>query len=185
MRGYSILVSSTALCFFLGSFPGSAQDTKDASPAQSDPWYSPKKYNPAKLFKRDSKSANDQLASNGDLEVKLTHQLQVQEILAQDKNLQEACSDFRYLDECVASLRVSHSLKIEFSCLKWDVTGVKPKPVADSCAGPAGGKAMGLSRAIDLLKPDSDARAEARKLSGELTTTSKTRADRPGATRNR
>ncbi len=162
MRGYSILLSSTALCFFLGSISGSAQDTKDTSPAQSDPWYSPKKYNPAKLFKRDPKSASDQLASNGDLEVKLTHQLQVQEILPQDKNLQEACSDFKYLDECVASLRVSHSLKIEFSCLKWDVTGVKPKPVADSCAGPAGGKAMGLYRAIDLLKPDSNARAEAK-----------------------
>jgi len=99
MRGYSILLSSTALCFFLGSISGSAQDAKQAPATQSDPWYSPKKYNPAKLFKRDSKSANDQLASNGDLEVKLTHQLQVQEILAQDKNLQEACSDFRYLDE--------------------------------------------------------------------------------------
>jgi len=42
------------------------------------------------------------------------------------------------------------------------VTGVKPKPVSDSCAGPAGGKAMALHRAIDLLKPDSDAREEAR-----------------------
>src|SRR5260370_1577901 len=162
-RGQLRLVfASVALCFILGSFPGSAQETKDASPAQSDPWYSPKKYNPAKLFKRDSKSANDQLASNGDLEVRLTHQLQVQEILPPDKNLQEACSDFKYLDECVASLRVSHSLKMEFSCLKWDVTGAKPKPVADSCAGPAGGKAMGLYRAIDLLKPDSNARAEAK-----------------------
>jgi len=46
--------------------------------------------------------------------------------------------------------------------LKWDVTGAKPKPVADSCAGPAGGKAMGLYRAIDLLKPDSNARTEAK-----------------------
>src|SRR5467141_5456051 len=162
MRGYSILVSSTALCFFLGSFPSSAQDTKDAPAAQSDPWYNPKKYNPAKLFKRDPKSANDQLASNGDLEAKLTHQLQVQEILPQDKNLQDACSAFKYLDECVASLRLSRSLKIDFTCLKWDVTGVKPKPVSDSCAGPSDGKAMSLHRAIDLLKPDSDAREEAR-----------------------
>src|SRR6266478_9352014 len=163
MRRFTIVFSSATLCFFLGSLPGSMQDSKGTAPAsQSDPWYSPKKYNPAKLFKRDPKSANDRLASNGDLEVKLTHQLQVQEILAQDKNLQEACSDFRYLDECVASLRVSHSLKIEFSCLKWDVTGAKPKPVADSCAGPAGGKAMGLYRAIDLLKPDSNARTEAK-----------------------
>src|SRR5467141_1864076 len=162
MRGYSILVSSTALCFFLGSFPSSAQDTKDAPAAQSDPWYNPKKYNPAKLFKRDPKSANDQLASNGDLEAKLTRQLQVQEILPQDKNLQDACSSFNELTECVASLRVSHTLRIDFSCLKWDVTGVKPKPVSDSCAGPSGGKAMGLTRSIDLLKSDTDAKSQAR-----------------------
>jgi hypothetical protein len=163
MRHHLFVFSSTALCFFLGSFPGSAQDSKDAKPAsQSDPWYNPKKYNPAKLLKRDPKSANDQLASNGDLEAKLTHQLQVQEVLPRDQNLQDACSNFRYLDDCVSSLRVSHNLKIDFSCLKWDVTGVKPKPVSDSCAGPSDGKAMGLARSIDLLKPDSNARTEAR-----------------------
>jgi len=163
MRRFTIVFSSVTLCFFLGSLPGSMQDSKGTAPAsQSDPWYNPKKYNPAKLFRRDPKSANDQLASNGDLEAKLTHQLQVQEILPQDKNLQDACSAFKYLDDCVASLRVSHSLRIEFSCLKWDVTGVKPKPVADSCAGPSGGKAMSLARSIDLLKPDSDSRTEAK-----------------------
>jgi hypothetical protein len=42
------------------------------------------------------------------------------------------------------------------------VTGIKPKPVSDSCAGPSDGKAMGLARSIDLLKPDSNARSEAR-----------------------
>lgn len=162
MRHFTIVFSLATLCCFLGSFPGLAQDTKDAPAAQSDPWYNPKKYNPAKLFKRDTKSANDQLASNGDLEAKLTHQLQVQEILPQDRNLQDACSNFRYLDDCVASLRVSHTLKIDFSCLKWDVTGVKPKPVSDSCAGPVGGKAMSLERSVDLLKPDSNARSEAK-----------------------
>jgi hypothetical protein len=163
MRRYSFVFSSATLCLFLGSFPGSVQDSKDAAPAsQSGPWYNPKKYNPAKLFKRDPKSANDQLASNGDLEAKLTHQLQVQKILPQDKNLQDACSAFKYLDDCVASLRVSHSLRIDFSCLKWDVTGAKPKPAADSCAGPSGGKAMSLARSIDLLKPDSDAKTEAK-----------------------
>jgi hypothetical protein len=161
MRHFRIVFSSATLCFLLGAFPGSAQDTKDAPAARSAPWYSPKKYNPAKLLKRDPKSANDQLASNGDLEAKLTHQLQAQEILPQDKNLQDACSNFKYLNDCVASLRVSHSLKIDFSCLKWDVTGVKPKRVVDSCAGPSGGKAMGLTRSIDLLKPDSNAKTEA------------------------
>jgi len=164
MRRYSLVLASSALCFFLGSLSAPAQEgqgTKDGSATQSVPWYNPKKYNPAKLVKRDPKSANDQLASNGDLEARLTHQLQVQEILPQDKNLQDACSAFKELAVCVASLRVSHSLKIDFSCLKWDVTGVKPKPVADSCAGPAGGKAMGLAKAIDLLKPDSNTRTEA------------------------
>ncbi|SRR5258708_7220322 len=162
MSRYSIVLASSVLCFFLGVLPGQAQDTKDNSSQESPPWYNPKKYNPSKLFKRDPKSAGDQLAANGDLEAKLTHQLQVQEILPQDKNLQDACSAFKYLDDCVASLRVSRSLKVDFSCLKWDVTGVKPKPVADSCAGPAGGKAMGLYRAIDLLKPESNARTEAK-----------------------
>lgn len=162
MRRYSIVLVSAALCFFLGTLAGLAQDTKDNSSQGSPPWYNPKKYNPSKLFKRDPKFANDQLASDGDLEVKLTHQLQVQGFLPQDANLQDACSAYKYLDDCVASLRVSRSLKIEFTCLKWDVTGAKPKPVADSCAGPAGGKAMGLYRAIDLLKSDSNARAEAR-----------------------
>jgi hypothetical protein len=164
MRLYSLILAPSALCFFLGSLSAPAQEgqgTKDGAATQSVPWYNPKKYNPAKLVKRDPKSANDQLASNGDLEARLTHQLQVQEILPQDKNLQDACSAFKELAECVASLRVSHSLKIDFSCLKWDVTGVKPKPVADSCAGPAGGKAMSLPRAIDLLKPDSNAKTEA------------------------
>jgi hypothetical protein len=159
MKRYLFVFSSTALCFFLGSFPGSAQDTKEATAQQSDPWY--KRYNPAKLFKRDTKSASERLASDGDLEVKLTHQLQALGILPQDKNLQDACSDFKQLADCVASLRVSHTLQIDFSCLKWDVTGVKPKPVGDSCAGPSGGKAMSLYRSIDLLKPDSNARFEA------------------------
>ena len=162
MRRYTIVLSSAAVCLFLGSFPGSAQDPKDAPAPPSPAWYNPARYNPLKLLKRSSKSANEQLASNGDLEAKLMHQLQVQGILPQDKNLQDACSNFKELSDCVASLRVSHSLQIDFSCLKWDVTGVKPKPVADSCAGPSGGKAMSLYRSIDLLKSDSDARSEAR-----------------------
>jgi hypothetical protein len=161
MRRYCIVLSYAALYFCLASFSASAQDAKDVPAAPSPRWYNPAKYNPLKFIKRSPKSANDQLAANGDLEARLTHQLQVQGILPQDTNLQEACSTFKELAECVASLRVSRALRIEFSCLKWDVTGVKPRPVADSCAGPAGGKAMSFPRAIDLLKPNSDAKAEA------------------------
>lgn len=161
MKRYSIVFSSAALCFFLGTLWCSAQDAKGKSSQESLPWYNPKRYDPRKLMKRSPKSANDQLASNGDLEARLTHQLQVQGILPPGKDLQDACSTFKELADCVAALRVSHSLQIDFSCLKWDVTGMKPKPIADSCAGPSRGKAMSLYRSIDLLKPDSDAKSEA------------------------
>jgi hypothetical protein len=83
-------------------------------------------------------------------------------ILPADKELQDACSDFKDLANCIAVLRLNHNLQIEFTCLKWDVTGIKPKPVADSCAGPAGGKAMPLEKAVDLLKPDANARTESK-----------------------
>lgn len=133
------------------------QDTQDKSGAKSDPWYN--KVNPAKLFKH-YKSANDQLASDGHLEDKLSKQLRIQGVLGNDRELQDVCSDFKDLPNCVAVLRLSVSLPVEFTCLKWNVTGVKPKSAADSCAGPAGGKGMPLDRALDLLKPKLDVKKE-------------------------
>ncbi len=114
MRGYSIVLSSAALCFFLHTLSAPAQDAKSPPAEESPRWYNPKRYNPLKLINRGPKSANDQLASNGDLEVKVTHQLQVQGILPQGKDLQDVCSSFKYLDECLASLRVSRTLQIDF-----------------------------------------------------------------------
>ena len=133
------------------------QDTRDKSGGKSDPWYN--KANPAKLFKH-YKSANDQLASDGHLEDKLSKQLRIQGVLGADRELQDVCSDFKDLTNCVAVLRLSVSLPVEFTCLKWNVTGVKPKSAPDSCAGPAGGKAMPLDRALDLLKPKLDVKNE-------------------------
>lgn len=133
------------------------QDTQDKSGGKSDPWYN--KVNPTKLFKH-YKSANDQLASDGHLEDKLSKQLRIQGVLGADRELQDVCSDFKDLANCVAVLRLSVSLPVEFTCLKWNVTGVKPKSAPDSCAGPAGGKAMPLDRALDLLKPKLDVKTE-------------------------
>jgi hypothetical protein len=161
MRAYRIAVAIAALGISLGATSIAAQDSQDKAKDSSLAWYNPKRYNPAKLFNRNGNSANDQLASNGHLEDRLTKQLRIQGLLAQNKELQEVCSNFKDLAKCVAVLRLTHSLPVEFTCLKWNVTGVKPKSVADSCAGPAGGKAMALDRAVDLLKPDIDSRAEA------------------------
>src|SRR5437763_10854631 len=134
------------------------KDTPDQSSGKSDPWYN--KVNPVKLFKH-YKSANDQLASDGHLEDKLTKQLRIQGILAGERELQDVCSEFKDLPTCIAALRLSVSLVVDFTCLKWNVTGVKPKGVADSCAGPAGGKPMPLDRALGLLKPKLDVKTEA------------------------
>jgi hypothetical protein len=162
MRGYQSGLVFAALVILFGAPVASAQGTQDKSGGDSPRWYNPTRYNPMKLVKR-YKSANDQLASDGHLEDNLSKQLRMQGLLQPNKELQEVCSDFKDLANCIAVLRLTHSLPVEFTCLKWNVTGVKPKGVADSCAGPAGGKAMFLDRAVDLLKPDIDSRAEAAK----------------------
>ncbi len=177
MRGYRIGLAAAVILTLFGVAAMRAQDSQDKSSSSSQdkpstntpdkpssdtlPWYNPKRYNPKKLVKGEGNSANDQLASNGHLEDKLSKQLRIQGILGQDQELQAACSNFRELATCIAVLRLSKSLPVEFTCLKWNVTGVKPKGVADSCAGPAGGKAMPLDRSIDLLKPNADDRKEA------------------------
>jgi|SRR6516225_4710312 hypothetical protein len=190
MTGHRNHLAAAALVFVLGAAVVTAQDTQDKnaqekntqekntqekdtpekntpekdapeqSRGNSTPWYNPARYNPVKLFKR-SKSANDQLASNGQLEDNLSKQLRIQGILGEDKELQGVCSDFKDLPNCIAALRLSVSVPVDFTCLKWNVTGVKPKTGADSCAGPPAGRAMPLDRALDLLKPKLDARTEA------------------------
>ena len=162
MKGYRILPAIAALAILLGATSLASQDSPDKTGTSSPRWYNPTRYNPLKLIKRGPKSANDQLASDGHLEDKLTKQLRLLGILHAEKELQDVCSTFKELNDCIAVLRLTHSLQIEFTCLKWNVTGMKPKAVADSCAGPAGGKAMRLDKALDLLKPGVDARTEAK-----------------------
>ena len=161
MRSRSFLLAAALLSLCLAAEPMTADDSPGKSSGDAPRWYNPARYNPLKLFKRGSISANDQLASDGHLENKLTNQLRTQGILPATTELQEVCSTFRELAKCVAALHASHKLHVDFLCLKWDVTGTKPKAVPDACAGPAGGKAMRFDRAIDLLKPDSDSRTEA------------------------
>jgi hypothetical protein len=117
-------------------------------------------YNPVHWFKK-GPTASEQLTNNGDENKKLSSQLQA--ILPPKMSLIDACSFFKELKDCVATLHVSHNLKIRFNCLKWDVTGSQPTVggVA-ACRAPEGGKAMGLVKAIETFKPDVDARTEAK-----------------------
>ena len=141
----------------------SSSSPSSSSSSSSPAWYSPSRYNPAKLFKRDAKSADDQLAANEELEQKLTGQLRAHGVLDKTANLQDKCSIFKSLQTCIAVIRASKSLTVDFACLKWDVTGVKPEDVSNACAGPSDGKAMSFRDSISLLKPDADAKEEAAK----------------------
>jgi hypothetical protein len=161
-RGSRFLFAA-ASCLFSFSVAGFAhaqQESKQPTASSSPRWYNPTRYNPAKLFHR-GPTAVEQLASNDELEHRLTSQLEAHGVLGKDANLQAICSDFKALSGCISTLRASRNLKIDFLCLKWDVTGVKPKAVAESCAGPSDGKAMSLQKAIALLKPGADAKVEA------------------------
>jgi hypothetical protein len=159
MKRHRMVMAGAAVCLFLAE-PFVVLSKAKEPAEQETHWYSPSRYNPVKLFRR-PKTAEEQLSADAELESKLSTQLRAKGQLPQSMELRDACSNFSDLPHCVAVLRASRSLKIDFSCLKWDVTGVKPKPVSDSCAGPAGGKAMRFDRAIDLLKPDADSKHEA------------------------
>jgi delta 1-pyrroline-5-carboxylate dehydrogenase len=117
-------------------------------------------YNPIHWIKK-GPTASEQLAANSEQSKKLASQLQA--LLPPRTKLEDACTAFRQLNECVAALYVSRNLKIKFNCLKWDVTGVQPgSGNVISCSGPEDGKALSLAKAIQTLKPAADAKAEAK-----------------------
>jgi hypothetical protein len=113
-------------------------------------------YNPINWIKKPT--ASQQLAANSKEEKRLT--LQLQALLPPGTTLKDACTAFKSLDDCVASLYASHNLKIKFNCLKWDMTAVRPSGDVKSCEAPT--RAMTLHKAIRALKPDADAKTEAK-----------------------
>ncbi len=118
--------------------------------------------NPIKWVKKDPKSASDQLEAKDEQDKKLTAKFQAQGLLPAKTDLKDACATFRALDECVAALHVSHNLGVDFNCLKSNLTGVQTSADMSTCQGNAGDKAMSLVKAIHALKPDADAKAEAK-----------------------
>src|ERR1700756_5061804 len=117
-------------------------------------------YNPVHWLKK-GPTASEQLAANGDQSKKLASELQA--LLPPKTKLEDACTAFRQLTDCVAALHVSHNLKIKFNCLKWNMTGTQPtKGNVSTCIAPDSDKPLSLSKAIQALKPEADAKAEAK-----------------------
>jgi hypothetical protein len=143
MKSKWIIAGLIAALMFLGAAKSAAQS-----------------YNPVHWLKK-GPTASEQLAANSDQSKKLASELQA--ILPPKTKLEDACTGFRQLGECVAALHVSHNLKIRFNCLKWDVIGTQPvKGNVSACTAPDGGKPLSLNKAIQTLKPEADAKAEAK-----------------------
>ena len=143
MKAKVIVVGVVATSFFLGAACAAAQS-----------------FNPIHWIKK-SPTATEQLAANKDQNQKLA--LQLQAILPPRTSLNDTCLAFKSLNDCIAALHVSHNLKIRFACLKWHVTAVQSSGgTASACKAPERGRPVNLVKAIRLLKPDADARAEAK-----------------------
>jgi hypothetical protein len=184
MKKHGTFVAAAALCLLIGALPAAAQDPKGAgqdtsasssssssspssssSSSESTHWYSPsryKRYNPVKLFKRNSKPASEYLADNPEEQKKLTVQLQTHGLLPQGATLGESCSNFKSVEDCLAAIHASHNAGVKFQCLKWHLTAIEPGD-AGPCPALVGGNAESLAKAIGVLKPDADAAAEAKK----------------------
>lgn len=139
MKYKLLIISGTAASLLLGAAATAARS-----------------YNPMKWIKKPT--ASQQLESNSKAEKDLTMQLQA--LLPAHTTMKDACTAFKTLEDCVASLHASSTLQIKFNCVKWDVTAVRPSGDVKSCEAPP--KALALSQAIRGLKPDVTAKAEAK-----------------------
>jgi hypothetical protein len=118
--------------------------------------------NPIKWVKKDSKTSSEQLNANSDQDKKLTAKLQGEGVLPAKADVKDTCATFKGLSDCVAALHASHNLGLDFNCLRFDLTSVQIDADMSSCKNSGGDKGISLMKAIRLLKPSADAKAEAK-----------------------
>ena len=73
-----------------------------------------------------------------------------------------SCPTFKHLSDCVAALHASRNVGLDFRCIRADVTGVHTSDDLSGCKGPIGDKPVSLHEALKRLKPEIDAKSEAK-----------------------
>ncbi|MGB7284379.1 MAG: hypothetical protein WBE13_19090 [Candidatus Acidiferrum sp.] len=164
MRKLILVVAVATLGLTYGASRAAAQGPQGAGAgsASSDSSSIAHTLNPIRWVKKDPKSASDQLDAKDEQDKKLTASLQSQGVLPANTDAKSACENFKELDECVAALHASKNLGVDFNCMKSNLTGVQTGADMSSCKGSAGDKAMSLSKTIHAMKPDADAKSEAK-----------------------
>lgn len=115
---------------------GSQAGASDAARGNSAGSFGSTSSNMSKQSPDTALTKSPQLASNLD------------KLLPTGMTAQQACSGFKNLGECVAAVHVSNNLNIPFADLKSKMTGTNPEA---------------LGKAIQDLKPDANAKQEAKK----------------------
>lgn len=167
MKRHFILAAVVTLGMSLGVSSAAAQGPQGAgagggssSRSRSDSSQKSRSLNPIKWIKRDSKT--DRAAANAERDKKLGAKLHAQGLLPDGTTLNDACENFKGLSECLAALHASQNTGVRFDCLKWDLTAIQPSADMSGCKGPESDKRLSLAKAIEMNKPDADAKAEAK-----------------------
>lgn len=150
---FGVLISLTA-----GAERAAAQGPAGSGAADAAVQDSSHSFDPMTWLKKDSNNSTDALGSRSDLERKLTPSLQAQGLLAANATATNACAPFTTLDGCLAVLHASHNLRVDFNCLRADVTGVLTNADMSGCQVADAEKAQSLNKAIHQLKPDVNAK---------------------------
>jgi len=116
--------------------------------------------NPIKWIKKDKPASNS--ASPADQNQRLTARLQQNGVLPAGVDVSTSCSTFKRLGDCVAALHASRNVGLDFRCIRADVTGVHTSDDVSGCKGPIGDKPVSLHEALKRLKPEIDAKSEAK-----------------------
>jgi hypothetical protein len=168
MKKLCIAVAIAAICCSFGTGRASAQGPQGvgasvaAGSVPSESSHASHSMNPIKWVKKSPKNVNSSVDAGSDRDKKLTAKFQAQGLLPANTDVKSACQNFKSLDSCVAALHVSHNLGLDFNCLKSDVTGVQTSADMSGCKGTAGTKIMSLDSAIRAMKPEANAKAEAK-----------------------
>ena len=104
------------------------------------------------------KTSNETPEWRSAAEKKLTPTLQSGGLLATDVTATSACEPFVALEGCLEALHASHSLGVNFYCVRAVTTGVNTTADLSGCKAVDGDKALTLEKTIKVLKPGANAK---------------------------
>jgi hypothetical protein len=164
MKKQWIVLGIAVMGVSLTAFGATAQDPgpQGAGASEAAKSSAPHSLNPIKWVKKGPNTATEQPDARSDKNTMLTSALQTQGVIPANTDLKGTCSPIKGLDECVAALHARHNLGLDFDCLKSNLTGTRTDVETSSCKGAPRKRAMSLSNAIRALKPDVNAKAEAK-----------------------